>query len=166
MFSTAAECGHRAPGPVVGSACSWKLESSTTSTSKPPGSRTASSTGVPMLPTGATRTPASSPPTFFFTPTLEQYAAILDSNAGVSFLNSAIATAVSTRLVIAMAVPAAYALSIRPVKRTQDVLFFFISTKMLPIVAVIMPIYVIAGQIGMLDNLLTLIILYLSLIHI
>ncbi|WP_010525537.1 carbohydrate ABC transporter permease [Nesterenkonia sp. F] len=103
---------------------------------------------------------ASSPPTFFFTPTLEQYAAIVDSNAGAYFLNSAIATAVSTLLVIVMAVPAAYALSIRPVKRTQDVLFFFISTKMLPIVAVIMPIYVIAGQIGMLDNLLTLIVLY------
>ncbi|MGO1927273.1 MAG: carbohydrate ABC transporter permease, partial [Brachybacterium tyrofermentans] len=38
--------------------------------------------------------------------------------------------------------------------------FFFISTKMLPVVAVIMPIYVIAGQLRMLDNILTLIVLY------
>ena len=47
-----AECGETLP-----SACSWKDESSTTRTSKPSGSRTASSTGVPMLPTGATRRP-------------------------------------------------------------------------------------------------------------
>ncbi|MDZ5078285.1 carbohydrate ABC transporter permease [Nesterenkonia sp. HG001] len=103
---------------------------------------------------------ASSPPTFLFSPTLDQYRAIFTSEAGGYFLNSLVATAVSTLLVIAMAVPAAYALSIRPVKRTQDVLFFFISTKMLPIVAVIMPIYVIAGQLRMLDNIITLIILY------
>src|SRR6185312_3391754 len=53
-----------------------------------------------------------------------------------------------------------YALSIRPVKKTSDVLFFFISTKMLPVVAVIMPIYVIAGQLKVLDNIGTLVVLY------
>lgn len=104
---------------------------------------------------------ASNPPTFFFTPTLEQYASVITSSgAGSYLLNSVIATAASTLLVLVLAVPAAYAVSIRPVKRTQDVLFFFISTKMLPVVAVIMPIYVIAGQIRMLDNIATLIILY------
>lgn len=103
---------------------------------------------------------ASSPPTFFFEPTLDQYRAIFSSEAGSHFLNSFIATTVSTLLVLVLAIPAAYALSIRPVKRTQDALFFFISTKMLPIVAVIMPIYVIAGNIRMLDNLALLIILY------
>ena len=104
---------------------------------------------------------ASNPPTFFFTPTLEQYTSIVGSaQAGSYLLNSVIATVCSTLLVLVLAVPAAYAVSIRPVKRTQDVLFFFISTKMLPIVAVIMPIYVIAGQIRMLDNIATLIVLY------
>ena len=104
---------------------------------------------------------ASSPPTFFFTPTLDQYASIIGtSGAGSYLLNSAIATVCSTLLVLVLAVPAAYAVSIRPVKRTQDFLFFFISTKMLPVVAVIMPIYVIAGQLRMLDNILTLIVLY------
>lgn len=103
---------------------------------------------------------ASNPPTFVFTPTLDQYKAVLASGAGSYLLNSVIATACSTLLVLVLAVPAAYALSIRPVKKTQDVLFFFISTKMLPVVAVIMPIYVIAGQLRMLDNLLTLIVLY------
>ena len=103
---------------------------------------------------------ASSPPTFFFEPTLDQYRAVLAAGAGPYFLNSVIATGVSTILVIVLAVPASYALSIRPVKKTQDVLFFFISTKMLPVVAVIMPIYVIAGQLNMLDNIWTLVILY------
>ena len=89
---------------------------------------------------------ASSPPSFFFEPTLDQYKAVLGSDAAPYFLNSLIATGVSTLLVILLAIPASYALSIRPVKKTNDVLFFFISTKMLPIVAVIMPIYVISGQ--------------------
>lgn len=103
---------------------------------------------------------ASNPPKFFFEPTFDQYAALLNSGAGQYFLNSLIATGVSTILVILLAVPASYALSIRPVKKTQDVLFFFISTKMLPVVAVIIPIYVISGQLKMLDNVFTLIILY------
>ena len=103
---------------------------------------------------------ASNPPVFFFTPTLEQFQAVLANGAGTYFLNSLIATGVSTIFVIILAVPAAYAVSIRPVKKTQDVLFFFISTKMLPVVAVIMPIYVIAGQLKVLDNIWTLVVLY------
>lgn len=103
---------------------------------------------------------ASNPPVFFFVPTFDQFAAVLGNGAGAYFLNSVIATGVSTVLVILLAVPASYALSIRPVKKTQDVLFFFISTKMLPVVAVIMPIYVIAGQIKALDNIWTLVVLY------
>lgn len=100
------------------------------------------------------------PPKLFFTPTLEQFGNLFDAGAGPYFLNSLFATTVSTLLVIALAVPAAYALAIRPVKRTQDVLFFFISTKMLPVVAVIVPIYVIAGRIGALDNFWMLVVLY------
>ncbi|WP_018135020.1 carbohydrate ABC transporter permease [Acaricomes phytoseiuli] len=105
---------------------------------------------------------ASSPPSFFFEPTLDQFAAGLSAGAGAYFLNSLIATGVSTILVIVLAVPAAYAVSIRPVKKSSDVLFFFISTRMLPVVAVIMPIYVIAGQLKVLDNIGTLIVLYTS----
>ncbi|NEE04275.1 carbohydrate ABC transporter permease [Phytoactinopolyspora halotolerans] len=100
------------------------------------------------------------PPRLIFEPTLEQFRNLFDAGAGPYFLNSLMATGVSTLLVLALAVPAAYALAIRPVKRTQDVLFFFISTKMLPVVAVIVPIYVIAGRVNMLDNVWTLIVLY------
>src|SRR5690606_9817817 len=65
-----------------------------------------------------------------------------------------------TVLVIALGLPAAYALSIRPIDKWRDALFFFISTKMLPIVAVLLPIYLVVQQFGMLDNIWTMVILY------
>ena len=72
------------------------------------------------------------------------------------------ASILSTILVLLLAIPAAYALSIRPVRKWTDVLFFFLSTKMLPVVAGLLPIYLIAQYVGMLDNIWLLIILYTS----
>ena len=103
---------------------------------------------------------STNPPTFFFAPTLDQYRAVIDAGLGDYMLNSAIATAASTLLVLLLGIPAAYAVSIRPVEKTSDVLFFFISTKMLPVVAVIVPIYVVAGQLKVLDTVWTLVLLY------
>ncbi len=100
------------------------------------------------------------PPTLFFTPTLDQYRAVFDTGLGTALMNSAFATVVSTVLVLALGVPAAFALSLRAVRRTQDALFFFISTKMLPVVAAIVPIYVIVANIGLLDNVWSLVVLY------
>ena len=74
--------------------------------------------------------------------------------------HSVIATVGSTILVLLLGVPAAYALSVHPVKRWRDGLFFFISTKMLPIVAAIGPLYVIALKTHLLDSIWLLIILY------
>lgn len=103
---------------------------------------------------------ATNPPTFFFAPTLQQFRNVFDAGIGTPLLNSLFATIVSTILVLVLGVPAAFALSLRPVRKTKDALFFFISTKMLPIVAAIIPLYVIVGKIGMLDNVWTLVILY------
>jgi sorbitol/mannitol transport system permease protein len=100
------------------------------------------------------------PPTLFFTPTLAQFEEVFGSGIGPYLLNSLFATVMSTVLVILLATPAAFAVSLRPVRKTQDVLFFFISTKMLPVVAAIVPIYVAVNYIGMLDNVWTLVILY------
>ncbi|GAA1978040.1 carbohydrate ABC transporter permease [Isoptericola halotolerans] len=102
---------------------------------------------------------SSNPPTFFFEPTLDQFRAVI-GESGTYVANSLIATGFSTVLVLLLGIPAAYALSIRPVEKVGDVLFFFISTKMLPVVAVIVPIYVIAGQLKVLDNIWTLVVLY------
>lgn len=103
---------------------------------------------------------ATNPPTLFFAPTLDQYGRVFDQGIGPAMLNSVWATGISTILVLLLGVPAAFALSLRPVRKTQDALFFFMSTKMLPIVAVILPLYVIVSNIGLLDNIWALVILY------
>ena len=100
------------------------------------------------------------PPTLFFTPTLDRFTEVFAGGVGPYLLNSLFATVVSTLLVLLLGTPAAFALSLRPVGRTQDVLFFFISTKMLPVVAAIVPIYVVVNYMGALDNIWTLIVLY------
>jgi sorbitol/mannitol transport system permease protein len=102
----------------------------------------------------------TSPPKFAFSPTLDQFDAVLSGGLESALLNSLWTTVGSTMLVIVLALPAAYALSIRPVEKWQDVLFFFLSTRMLPVVGAIVPIYIIARDIGMLDNVWTLVVLY------
>jgi len=99
------------------------------------------------------------PPQFVFKPTLAQFRLVF-SGMGPFLEHSAIATVGSTILVLLLAIPAAYALAIRPVKHWRDGLFFFISTKMLPIVAAIGPLYVIALHTHLLDSIWVLIILY------
>jgi sorbitol/mannitol transport system permease protein len=99
-------------------------------------------------------------PQFSFTPTLSEYKAVFSSGMGPFLVNSAIATVVSVLLVLVLATPAAYALSLRPVGKWRDALFFFISTKMLPVVAAIVPIFLAVREVGLLDSIPTLIILY------
>jgi sorbitol/mannitol transport system permease protein len=99
------------------------------------------------------------PPKFIFTPTLSEFRLAV-TGMGPFLLHSVIATVGSTILVLLLGIPAAYALSVRPVKHWRDGLFFFISTKMLPIVAAIGPLYVIALKTHLLDSIWLLIILY------
>jgi len=103
---------------------------------------------------------ASSPPTIFFLPTLSTFQEVLSGDFPPFFINSAIASITSTFLVLVLGLPAAYALAIRPVKRTQDVLFFFISTRFLPFAASLVPLYLLARDLQLLDNILALILIY------
>jgi sorbitol/mannitol transport system permease protein len=100
------------------------------------------------------------PPKLFFAPTLEQYREIFARNFAPFLINSATATILSTLLVLALAIPCAYGLAIKPVEKWRDVLFFFISTRFLPVVGAIVPIYVIARDAQLLDTVTALIILY------
>ena len=79
-----------------------------------------------------------------------------------AFTNSLTVVLVSTIVVLLLALPAAYALAIRPVYKWRDVLFFFISTKFLPIVASIFPIYVYAEKWNLIGTRTILIILYIA----
>lgn len=103
---------------------------------------------------------STDPPTFAFSPTFEQYEAIFDRDFTPYILNSVMSSVFSTLLVLLLAIPAAYALSIAPVSKWKDVLFFFISTRMMPAVASIVPLYLIAKDLGMLDNISMLSLVY------
>ena len=108
---------------------------------------------------------ANTAPKLFFHPTFGRYHDVTHSSVGLlsfgqAFANSLIVVAVSTLIVLVMAIPAAYALSIRPIPRWRDVLVFFISTKFLPVVAAILPIWIIAKNLNLLNSELALIILY------
>jgi sorbitol/mannitol transport system permease protein len=109
---------------------------------------------------------ASNPPKVFAPLTLQGYREFFGAGGGASpwpaLLNSLTAAVVSTILVLLLAIPAAYALSIRPVRKWTDVMFFFLSTKMLPVVAGLLPIYLFAQYSGLLDNIWFLTLLYTS----
>jgi sorbitol/mannitol transport system permease protein len=103
---------------------------------------------------------ASSPPTILFVPTLEEFQQVLSGDFPPFFINSAISSILSTVLVLVLGLPAAYALAIRPVKRTRDVLFFFISTRFLPFAASLVPLYLLARDLHLLDNIFALALIY------
>ncbi|MGO4193154.1 carbohydrate ABC transporter permease [Arthrobacter sp. YAF17] len=109
---------------------------------------------------------ATNPPSIFAPLTLDAYQEFFGATSGVSpwpsLINSATASIFSTILVLLLAIPAAYALSIRPVKKWTDVMFFFLSTKMMPVVAAVLPLYLVAKNIGALDNIWFLVLMYVS----
>jgi sorbitol/mannitol transport system permease protein len=80
----------------------------------------------------------------------------------VAFKNSATIVIISTVIVLLLAIPAAYALAIRPVPKWRDALMFFISTKFLPIAAAIVPLYSIYSYLHKIDTRLGMIVLYTS----
>src|SRR5438067_8326268 len=103
---------------------------------------------------------ASIPPTILFTPTLSAIQEVLSRDFPPYLINSASATLGSTFLVLVLGLPAAYALAIRPVKRTRDVLFFLISTRFLPFAASLVPLYLLARDLHLLDNIFALSLIY------
>jgi sorbitol/mannitol transport system permease protein len=99
--------------------------------------------------------------------TVARYSDVSHSTTGTlslsaAFTNSLVVVLVSTVIVMLLALPAAYALAIRPVPKWRDVLFFFISTKFLPIVASIFPIYVYAQKWNLIGTRTILIVLYIA----
>jgi len=103
---------------------------------------------------------ATNPPSVGAELTMAGYREFFDSNPWPALINSATAALVSTLLVLALATPAAYALSIRPVEKWTDVMFFFLSTKFLPAVAALLPVYLIAKNLQLLDNVMALVLIY------
>ena len=100
------------------------------------------------------------PPVFlFFDWTLENYAAVQErSNYGRFLWNSVVIAGGSTLLGILIAVPAVWSMAFVPSNRTKDILLWMLSTKMLPAVGVLYPIYLIFIKMGLLDSKLGLVV--------
>lgn len=102
----------------------------------------------------------SDPPVwFFFDWTTENYGEVMQRSDYLKhFWNSIVISVGSTILGLIIAVPAAWSMAFVPAKHTKDILMWMLSTKMLPPVGVLIPIYLIARDLGMLDTQLFLVI--------
>lgn len=103
----------------------------------------------------------ATPPVLLFKPTLENYAAIQErANYVKAALNSVLISGGATLLAMLLAIPAAYAMAFFPTKRTRGTLLWMLSTKMLPPVGVLVPIYLLFRDLGLIDTRVGLILVY------
>ncbi len=103
----------------------------------------------------------STPPQLFFTPTLENYIHIDERSDYFHYAwNSIVVCFGSTLLAMLLAVPAAYSMAFFETRRTRSTLLWMLSTKMLPPVGVLVPIYLLFKSTGLLDTKTGLIIIY------
>ncbi len=94
------------------------------------------------------------PPEFFFTPTLDTFREIMGESHYLTYAKNSLITSVgSTLLGLLLALPAAYSMAFFQTRRTKDILVWMLSTKMMPAVGVLVPIYMLFQQFGMLDTL-------------
>ncbi len=96
------------------------------------------------------------PPKFlFFNWTLENYADVQQRSNYLKFAFNSIVLSIGANLVgLLFAVPAAWSMAFAPGKRTKDLLMWMLSTKMMPAVGVLVPIYLLFKDLGLLDSLL------------
>lgn len=103
----------------------------------------------------------ATPPELFFKPTIASYIEVQERADYLRFaLNSVLISVGGTVLALLFAIPAAYSMAFHPTQRTRGTLLWMLSTKMLPPVGVLVPIYLLFRNAGLLDTQLGLIIIY------
>ena len=103
----------------------------------------------------------SVPPLLLFPPTLENFAIVESRSDYLLYAeNSLITSVVSTVLGLVLAFPAAYSMAFFKTRRTKDILMWMLSTKMMPAVGALVPIYVLAQFSGLLDSRTALVIVF------
>lgn len=103
----------------------------------------------------------SVPPQLFFEPTLENFSIVQERSDYLKHAwNSVVTSFGATILALIIAIPAAYSMAFFPGKRTKDILLWMLSTKMLPAVGVLVPIYILSRNYGLLDSKLGLVIIF------
>jgi sorbitol/mannitol transport system permease protein len=101
------------------------------------------------------------PPELLFVPTLENFHEVQERSDYLHYAwNSVVTSVLSTLLGLAIAAPAAYAMAFHKGKRDKDILMWMLSTKMMPAVGSLVPIYVLAQKSSLLDTQLGLIIVF------
>lgn len=104
----------------------------------------------------------ATPPVLFFEPTLRNFQQVLDRGDYLHFFtNSIVVSLGSTLLGLAAGLPAAYALAFYPGRHAKDLLVWMLSTKMMPAVGVLVPIYLMFQSAGLLDSRIGLVVLYM-----
>jgi sorbitol/mannitol transport system permease protein len=95
------------------------------------------------------------PPKFlFFNWTLENYADVQQRSNYLKFAFNSVVLSIGANLVgLLIAVPAAWSMAFAPGRRTKDLLMWMLSTKMMPAVGVLVPIYLLFKNLGLLDSL-------------
>ena len=103
----------------------------------------------------------SETPLLFFKPTLDNFFLIQERTNYLDYAaNSVITSLGGTLLAMLIAIPAAYAMAFAPSKYSKDILLWMLSTKMLPAVGVLMPIYLICQKLDLLDTQIALIVIF------
>ena len=94
------------------------------------------------------------PPQFlFFDWTTENYAVVQERSNYVKFAMNSVAIALgSTLFALLIAIPAAWAMAFAPGKKTKDLLMWMLSTKMMPPVGALIPLYLIFRDLKLLDS--------------
>ncbi|AVS73247.1 carbohydrate ABC transporter permease [Paracidovorax cattleyae] len=101
------------------------------------------------------------PPLFVFAPTLENFIEVQRRSDYLLYARNSLITSLgSTVLGLLIAAPAAYSMAFFRTRKTRDILMWMLSTKMMPAVGALVPIYVIAQTAGMLDSLTALTIVF------
>lgn len=103
----------------------------------------------------------SVPPLLFFKPTMENFIIVEARSDYLLYAQNSLVTSVaSTVFGLALAFPAAYSMAFFRTKRTKDILMWMLSTKMMPAVGALVPVYVMAQTSGLLDTTTGLIIVF------
>lgn len=96
-----------------------------------------------------------------FTPTLGSFREVLARSDYFAYAWHSVLIAFGVTVVcLLLAVPAAYSMAFFPTRRTQKVLLWMLSTKMMPSVGVLVPIYLLWKNTGLLDSISGLVIIY------
>jgi multiple sugar transport system permease protein len=106
------------------------------------------------------------PPEWHFTPTLRNFADILSGHTSSSeafsplVVHSAVVALGATALAIAVGVPAAYALTLPRFRARRFLASWILSTIMFPPIVAVIPVFVLAGKLQLIDNYAVLIVPY------